>query len=103
MSVYEFAFPFSIQGNDAAMVEQGSPEEITQAVGVLLQTPIGTREVLPSYGVPDILFGQQPLPMNDILAAINRWEPRAAVTLTDDPNQLDAKVVDIIASVTPRS
>lgn len=79
------ALPFVI-GHDgtAAVVVQDSIEDVVQSVQVLLGTVPGQRIELPAYGVPDQTFTDRPDPA-PIMAALEQWEPRAAVALSMAP------------------
>jgi phage baseplate assembly protein W len=81
VQVPHFTFPFALNGNSFGVVEQDTIEEIQQCVEILLLTPSGSRLVLPDYGTPETLFAQMPINVPAILNKLNKWEPRAAVTL----------------------
>ena len=86
--------PFGLSVTGAAqVVEQDTLAEITQCVGQLLGTVLGSREVVPSYGIPDPSFGG-PDP-GAITDAVALWEPRAAVTVTVVPGRTAAVTVTV--------
>lgn len=99
VSVPHFAFPLTFSGSTFAKVDQDSDDDLNQSVAVLILTPIGTREELPQYGVPDMLSAQQPISTAPIVAALSRWEPRASVLLSSTPDALDQKIADLLAQV----
>ena len=82
-----FAYPFAFQNVNgqvqAAVVEQDSIEEILACVNAIVACPIGTRDELPGFGVPDVLFAQAPLNPSTVVQAIVRWEPRARIAASE--------------------
>lgn len=77
------SFPFRLNdsGTGSVVVEQDSDDEIMDCVQVLLSTELGSREEIPSYGIPDQAFKQGGIDEDQVLLAINRWERRAEVFL----------------------
>lgn len=77
------AFPFRVSPTTGGLVtlEQGSPAEIGQSVGLLMDTRPGERRVVPGYGLPDPVFGG--VSRVDVAAVIATWEPRANDALVD--------------------
>jgi hypothetical protein len=72
-----FAAPFSISKSGAAVVEQNEPEEIEACVYNIVQCPLGFREDLPKFGVPEMEFQNAPLDVSGVQYEITKWEPRA--------------------------
>ena len=64
----------------AKTLVQGSPAEISNCVLDITLCFIGFREDLPEFGVPDLLFTQVPVDVEELQRAIARWEPRAQLT-----------------------
>lgn len=98
--VPHFLFPFQLNGDAFAVVEQDTPQEVQQCVEILLLTPTGSRFVLPDYGTPETLYTQMPANVAGILAKLNNWEPRAAVTLQETLDTIDEMVSYIRVNVT---
>lgn len=97
--VPHFAFPLRFEsGGGATVVEQDTPEEITQCVEVLLRTHDGTRIEVPEYGVSDFAF-RVDVDRSLLLGEVERWEPRARVVFEDDIDRLDALARNIRVSV----
>lgn len=99
MAVPHFAFPLTFSGGTFAKVDQDTDDDLDKSINVLLLTPLGSREELPQYGVPDLLSAQMPYQTGPILAALSRWEPRAAVLLSSSPDALDQKVQHLLAEI----
>jgi phage baseplate assembly protein W len=86
VQVPKLKLPFRVTNGAAEVVEQDSFEEVRQCVEVLVRTPVGTRIDEPSYGVRDQTFKEDPAgsDIEDLVEAIEEWEPRAVYTLDDD-------------------
>lgn len=75
----QFAFPLTFVGSTIAVVEQDSADDIRACVEVIIRYPLGLRPELPDFGVPDQTFTQgDQIDTDVLLAAVARWEPRAA-------------------------
>jgi phage baseplate assembly protein W len=81
--VPHLAWPLRLIGGQLAAVEQDTLAEVTQCVNVLLRTPRGARVLLPDFGVEDPSFVDG-LDIDDALAQVARYEPRAVVDVDDD-------------------
>lgn len=80
-----FGFPFRAAGSSFAVTEQDSPDEIADCVEAVLRTPERSRIDVPAYGRPDASFeqlGPAKPTVEPYVAAVEEWEPRAAVTGT---------------------
>lgn len=77
------AFPFSLNASGTSLRtrEQGSDDEIEDKLQVLLGTEIGSRQEVPEYGIKDQAFRQGGAQLEEIAAAIKKWEPRADSSL----------------------
>lgn len=82
-TVPHLAVPFRISGTRAETVEDGTLEEVTQNVRVILTTHRGSRLAVPTFGIPDPTFGVAGGTPNPavVQAAVEEWEPRAEVEL----------------------
>lgn len=98
--VPHFLFPFQLNGDAFAVIEQDTPQEIQQCVEILLLTPTGSRLVLPDYGTPETLYTQLPVNTAAILSKLNNWEPRAQVNLQETVDTIDEMVSYIRVNVT---
>lgn len=98
MSVH-LAVPFQMEGDHAATVEEGSIEEITQNVAVIVGTLRGQRLVVPEFGVGDPTFelGAASSDPADLETAAARWEPRAVLTI--DRSMSATGEEDLVVSV----
>ena len=97
--VPHFAFPFSVNGSSFTVREQDTIGEIQDCVTVLALTPIGTRTVLPGYGVPELLYSQAPASTAAILSACNRWEPRASLDIVTSIDAFDEKMLHVAMNI----
>lgn len=91
----KLSFPFRLHANgvSAVVVEQDSDDEILDCLEVLLSTEEGSREEAPSYGLDDQTFKQGGADLDQIIATISKWEPRADKILEADT------IVKLIQSV----
>jgi phage baseplate assembly protein W len=98
--VPHFAFPFQLNGNSFSVVEQDTHQEVQQCVEILLLTPTGSRMVLPDYGTPETIYTQVPTNTAAIIAKLNNWEPRAAVSLDQTLNTINQLISYIRINIT---
>jgi hypothetical protein len=77
----------------SALVDQGSPEDIVQCIGVVVTTRRGALIDVPAMGVRDQAFLQGGADTGELLDAVENWEPRAATTMTA------SEIVDAAQSV----
>ena len=74
------ASPMVFGANGAAKtVEQGSPADLRTLAYNVCVCPVGFRQDLPEYGIPDLLFSRVPLSIEGVKQAVERW---AGVTAT---------------------
>jgi phage baseplate assembly protein W len=77
------SYPFTITKNGAKTVEQDSPADIEDCVLRVALFPVGSREDLSNYGVPELTFQRTPLDLPTYEAAIEYWEPRAKLSSSE--------------------
>lgn len=76
-----FAFPFTFDANGRSIVvQQDTVEDVASCAANVVSFPLGFREDVPSFGVPDPTFKTTPLNTTQIDAGIAKWEPRARVS-----------------------
>jgi phage baseplate assembly protein W len=79
-----FKLPFRWGSNGhAEVVEQDSPEDVTQCVYAILNTPVGHRLEIPAFGVRKAVLEENGPSLAMLEAALHEWEPRASYSLTD--------------------
>lgn len=84
-----FSYPFRFgSGADkhALVNEQGTDEDIIDCVIAICKTPTGFRLDLPDFGVPELLFDEMPLRIDDVETALEKWEERASYRVTTEPH-----------------
>jgi phage baseplate assembly protein W len=67
-------------------VEQDSADDVASCVRALFQTPEGHLDANPAYGLAEQAF--MPADGERLRALIERWEPRAAAVVSDDPDRV---------------
>ncbi len=81
VTIPHFNVPFFLNTSGsqsgASVVEQETIDEILADVNVIVECVVGQCPQLPSFGRPDISFAQAPVDTTELVAAIQRWEPRA--------------------------
>jgi hypothetical protein len=78
------ASPFAFAHTGVAeTVPQDSAAELASCVLNICLCEEGFRQDLPSFGAPSLLFGTVPLDLAPFQRAIERWEPRAELTLEE--------------------
>lgn len=98
VDVPRLKWPINFIGGAAEIVEQDSDDEVMQCVALVLITIRGERIELPNFGLNSIAFAQT-VDIDGIRAAVAEWEPRAAVTLTESPDELDQMIRHVAAVV----
>lgn len=93
--------PFVVVNGSASVVEQDTLDEVVQCVQVLLGTPEGTREELPSYGIPDLAFATG-LDLLGVRHALETWEPRAVSLLEEQIGHDDELLRQLVVTVQQR-
>jgi len=79
-----FALPFKFGSNGhAEVVEQDSPEDVANCADAVLSTPRGFRLEIPDFGIRNPVLTENGPNINELMAALEEWEPRAAYTLTE--------------------
>lgn len=89
-----FAFPLRYVNGHAVVNQQDSMNDIAACVEAVCLTNPGDRVEWPEFGVTDMTFAQQPIPLNALVGQIETFEPRATILITEDPDQFDAAVVN---------
>lgn len=75
-------FKFGHNGH-AEVVEQDSDDDVTQCVFAVLNTPVGFRLEIPTFGVRKAVLEDNGPSLPMLEAALEEWVPRASSTLTD--------------------
>lgn len=66
----------------AQVVEQNSVEDVTQCVFAVLNTRLGFRLEIPTFGLRKQILTENGPSLTQIEAAVLEWEPRASYILT---------------------
>ena len=93
VAVPTYAFPlrFDPVTADFVVVEQDGIEDVSASLEVLLRTITGSRIEVPAYGGGDWVHAME-IDLNEIMAQIAEWEPRAIVDLDLTYDSLDSLV-----------
>jgi phage baseplate assembly protein W len=82
-------FRFDERTGHAAEVDQDSLDDIAVCVEAVLRTHPGQREEHPAFGSPDLIFREVPVESEDVIDALETWEPRARILVERDPDRFD--------------
>lgn len=88
VDVPHLALPFRFTTPYAAICEQDSLDEIADCVLAILSCPVGFRVELPDFGITDQTFSTI-VDTDELLEAIEAWEPRASATFDQYPGLFD--------------
>lgn len=84
---FRYPFRFGAGANKHALVnEQSSEDDIIACVIAIVKTPRGFRDDVPEFGVPEQIFAEQPLNIEEIQSALEEWEERAAYKIVTEPD-----------------
>jgi len=101
---FNYPFKFATRGGDhhAGAVEQDTIEDVINCIieSIIVQT--GTRVEAPTFGVPDQVFELQPLNLDLIIRSIELWEDRANQIMTQNVDDKDALIAQILDAVSLR-
>lgn len=82
-AIPHLSLPLRIEANGYAVAQQETLDEVVVAVASICAFPIGSRIEAPEFGVPEYELSQRPLPTQAIEDAIETWEPRANVEVSE--------------------
>ncbi len=97
-SVRKLRVPIEYVNGRIRTVEQDSERHVEQCVDGILNTRLGSRIEKPEFGIPDTRFGRGVGTAQAVAAAIERWEPRADVSVTDVPALLAKRTDAFVVS-----
>jgi hypothetical protein len=83
--ISHLSLPLRIAASSYVVVEQDTLGEYLTTVATIVAFPIGFRIEAPEFGVAQHEFDARPLSLRDTSQAIEAYEPRAAVTVTEQP------------------
>lgn len=75
-----FAIPLRFKNGAAVVNDQDTLDDLADCIQVIMRTPIGHRIDKPDFGIHDPAF-RVVRNDNDIMAAIDQWEPRVEYEL----------------------
>lgn len=99
MAIPHLALPLRYINGHAVVNEQGSDDDIVDCVYAVCVTNPGDREEMPDFGLLDMTFDQEPLPLAAAVNQITTWEPRAPILISSAPDRFDATIVDAQVNV----
>ena len=97
-----FALPFRFGGGHVVVVDQDTKDDVLACVEAAFRTIVGQRDELPDFGVPDLVFQQQPVPVSDVINSVLAHEDRLTLLMEQHPDFYDRFVARIQALVSIR-
>lgn len=88
ISVRKLRAPIEFVDGRVRTMEQDSQEHTDQCVDGIIGTMLGARIEKPEFGIPDTRFAGGSGTSQAVAEAIQRWEPRASVTVDAVPELL---------------
>jgi phage baseplate assembly protein W len=85
-----FGLPLALGPQGVVNNQQDTLDDIAACIVAILSTPLGWRDELPTFGVPDFTFRRRPINPEEILSIIGSQEPRAILLAESHPSQFDA-------------
>lgn len=83
--VPHLALPLRVVGERYVSVQQDTVDELATAVAAITLFPLGYRIERPDFGIRPMELQSRPLRVLDIEQAVEAFEPRADVTVTEQP------------------
>lgn len=90
-----FALPLRYVNGSAVVNQQDSMEDIADCVEAICLTHPGDRAEWPEFGVTDLTFAQQPLPLSVVISQIETFDDRARILASQAPDLFDAAIVNL--------
>jgi hypothetical protein len=84
-NVPHLALPLRITGDHFVSVQQDTLDELVTAVAAIVTFPLGYRVERPDFGITPPELGDRPLDTLDVEQAVEAYEPRALVNVTEQP------------------
>ena len=98
-----FGLPLRLGAQGAVNNQQDTLDDIAACVVAILRTPLGWRDELPTFGIPDLAFRRNPIKAEEIIAMIGSQEPRAILVAENHPSAFDALMEIVSIGVSQQS
>jgi phage baseplate assembly protein W len=100
---FRLPFQFTANGQRALVNEQDTGDDIIDCVKTILAYPIGSREAVKDFGIPDVLFQTRTgLIPESIRNAVIVWEPRASYNVSGGSEITDEMIMEVLMKVAVR-
>lgn len=98
-TIPHFSLPLRYVNGSAKVNEQDTIDDVVDCVFAIAVTNPGDRDELPDFGLLDMTFDQEPVPIEATVTQITQWEPRANIAIQSAPDQFDAALVNANVNV----
>lgn len=95
-----FGHPFRFENGRAVVVEQNSLDDVATCVETIVRYRQGDRIAVPNFGIDDLTFTEGDLDLDAMVQAIERWEERVDVLISEAPDRFDELVRFVRVQVT---
>lgn len=99
MQTPHFDLPLRYVNGLVAVVEQDSIADVKNCVEAAVRTELGTRPWVPTFGITDPTFQEQPVDLAVMAREITQSESRAILNMTQSPLPTDNLVDTIVVGV----
>ena len=104
VTVPHFSIPFRFLNQGlgyptAAVNEQDSDVELRDCVEAILRYEVGSRPEKPDFGIEDPTFSSPRVNVSEIHDQVERWEPRAALHVSEAISSVDELVSQVLVKV----
>jgi hypothetical protein len=90
-------------GFSPAIVEQDTLEDVANCCEMGIRYRQTERYLVPTFGLTDPVFQEQPLDTATIIAEVLRHEPRAQMLMEQEPDLIDSLIVHVHTEISLRS
>lgn len=106
-SIPHFDLPFRMSaqsgGISPAIVEQDTIEDVANCCEMGLRYRQTERFLVPTFGLTDPVFQEQPIDTATMIAEVLHHEPRGQMLMDQEPDAIDVLIVRVNTEVSLRS
>jgi len=90
-------------GISPAIVEQDTLEDVANCCEMGLRYRQNERYLVPTFGLTDPVFEEQPVDTRTMIAEVLHHEPRGQMLMDQEPDRIDSLIVRINTEISLRS
>lgn len=102
---FDLPFRFVPKGGvlTAATVEQDTLDDVFNCINMAVHYRRGQRHMVPTFGITDPTFDEQPIDMQRLVTEATLHELRADIAASQESDRFDSFIVRALADVSLRS